>query len=77
MLKKSCRWRGFEEAREYARSLGLKTFIAWREWCKNEGRPKDIPSNPEKIYRGKGWICFGDWLGTGKAGKKRIGDFRL
>jgi hypothetical protein len=63
--------RPFEEAREYARSLGLKTSIAWREWSKSGNRPKDIPSNPEVIYRGKGWISYADWLGTGKAGKGR------
>jgi hypothetical protein len=62
--------RPFKDAREFARGLDSKTSVAWREWCKSESRPKDIPSNPEKIYRGKGWISFGDWLGTGKPGKK-------
>lgn len=23
----------------------------------------DIPARPEKIYKGRGWIGVGDWLG--------------
>jgi hypothetical protein len=27
--------------------------------------PSDIPANPCGAYRNKGWLGFGDWLGTG------------
>jgi hypothetical protein len=62
--------RPFEEARKYARNLGLKNSLEWVIWCKTKSRPKDIPSQPFRTYRGKGWISYGDWLGTGRPGKK-------
>jgi hypothetical protein len=50
----------------------LKTTAEWREWCRNGSRPKDIPSNPNLSYQGKGWISFGDWLGTGRRPRAKI-----
>ena len=55
----------FEEAREYARSLG---FTVWREWlqhCKNN-RPSNVPSCPSAFYKTRGWIKAPDWLGYEK-----------
>lgn len=62
-------WRPFEEARAWARSLGLKTWSEWHEYCaesrKDLGtRPPDIPSNPDKNYRDQGWISGPDWIGS-------------
>ena len=59
-------WMPFEQAREYARALGLNTTVEWREYVKSKLRPYDIPSNPEKVYESDGWISMGDWLGTGR-----------
>ena len=56
-------WRSFEEARDYARSLGLKSAKEWREWSKSGERPPDIPSHPETVYKGKGWKDWSDFLG--------------
>jgi hypothetical protein len=70
MQRKSCRWRPFEEAREIARSLGLKTMKEYFAWCKTEARPKDMPLQTYVKYRGKGWIGYGDWLGTGRPALK-------
>jgi hypothetical protein len=61
------RWptkRPFEEAREFARSLGLSGQKAWHEYCQSGNLPADIPSNPNKFYREE-WQGYGDWLGTG------------
>ena len=55
--------RPFEEARSYARSLGLKSQREWEEWSKSGLRPRDIPSNPDRDYKGKGWLSWGDFLG--------------
>ena len=59
-------FRPFEQAREYATSLNLKSFNEWKEFCKKGLRPSDIPSYPQETYKGKGWISNGDWLGTGR-----------
>ena len=56
----------FEEAREFVRSLGLKSSIEWSEYCKSGKRPNNIPSAPSKVYKNKGWKGMGDWLGTGR-----------
>ena len=58
------KYRNFKHARIFAHSLKLKNTTEWRKYCKSGQRPKDIPSNPDKRYKGKGWIGFGDWLGT-------------
>jgi len=63
-------WRPFEEARAFVHSLGLKGENEWRKYRRNEmsdkgSLPEDIPVNPDQVYRGKGWVNWGDWLGTG------------
>jgi hypothetical protein len=55
----------FEEAREYVQLLGLEKTSDWKEYSKSGKKPNNIPSNPEKTYRDKGWVNYGDWLGTG------------
>jgi len=57
-------YRSFEEARAYARSLGLQNWKDWIAWAKSGARPADIPVTPHRVYKGKGWVSFGDWLGT-------------
>ena len=57
------RWLRFEEAQDYARSLGLKSWKEWWEWNKSGKRPSDIPSHPELVYKGEGWLSWGDFLG--------------
>ncbi len=63
-------YRSFEAAREFARSLRLRGQAEWYAFAagKLKGHgvlPKDIPSSPHQQYKGKGWLGYGDWLGTG------------
>ncbi|RJP78608.1 MAG: hypothetical protein C4522_12595 [Desulfobacteraceae bacterium] len=58
-------YRPFKEAREFVHSLHLNGQRQWREFCKSGNKPDDIPANPHKTYNNKGWISYGDWLGTG------------
>jgi superfamily II DNA or RNA helicase len=58
-------YRSFEEARAFARGLGLKTGVEWKDYCKSDKKPTDIPIAPNKTYRQSGWVGWGDWLGTG------------
>lgn len=53
----------FEEARQIVRQLSLKNVYEWHSYCKS-GRPKNIPSNPQKAYVDK-WEGMSDWLGNG------------
>ena len=61
-------WRPFEEAREYARSLGLKSQNDWYRLVREQeaGKqqlPPDIPRTPNVIYKDLGWNGIPDWLG--------------
>ena len=53
----------FEEAREFVRSLNLKSSTEWRSWSKSGERPSNIPANPNKTYKDQGWVDWYDWLG--------------
>jgi len=56
-------WRLFGEAREYTRSLGLRTQREWKSWAKGEDCPNDIPFSVESVYSDD-WEGWGDFLGT-------------
>jgi hypothetical protein len=51
----------FNKARAFARRLGLKSTIEWRDYCKSGKKPIDIPSKPERYDE---WVGMDDWLGT-------------
>lgn len=64
-------WRPFEEARAYARSLGLKSKADWHRFASEsdpakQRRPLDIPRIPNIAYQALGWEGFPDWLGYGR-----------
>jgi superfamily II DNA or RNA helicase len=65
-------WRPFEEARAFARSLGLKSYEEWRKFARSSKKPPDIPIGPHGVYADAGWAGWPDWLGNGK----RLGEWR-
>ena len=56
-------FRSFADARTYARTLGLNSREAWREWSSSGERPHDIPGNPYHEYKSSGWTSYGDFVG--------------
>ena len=63
-------YRDFEDARAFAHSLELKGVDEWRDFCRGKlphkgTLPKDMSASPDKTYKNRGWLGFGDWLGTG------------
>lgn len=70
-------WMPFEEAREYAQELNLNTVVDWNKYVQLSKKPIDIPSNPHIIYQKKGWISYGNWLGSDRIAnqKKEFRDF--
>lgn len=54
----------YEESREYARNLKLKSVSEWYIICKKNIKPNNIPSAPNQQYKNKGWIDYSDFLGT-------------
>jgi len=72
-LREACRariHRPLEQARTFVRSLSMRTADDWRQYCASELKPNDIPSNPNVVYKDRGWAGMGDWLGRGRAGKR-------
>jgi hypothetical protein len=62
--------RSYAQARAFVRALGIQTEPEWRAYCRGEihrstTRPLDVPSNPQRTYKKKGWVSWGEFLGTG------------
>lgn len=73
----------FEEARDFVQRLGLQSREDWKAWVKGNfhafqvpEKPKNIPKNPEYVYEDRGWINWGDWLGTYRSQYHPYKDFR-
>jgi len=59
-------YRSFKEAKTFVHTLNLKSRSEWQSYCRNGDKPEDIPAaDPSRFYKNKGWISWGDWLGTG------------
>ncbi len=61
----------FNKARQYMHEINLKNTREWKIWSKGElegkgKRPNFIPSNPDVVYRFKGWKSWSDWIGSDK-----------
>jgi len=60
----------FEEAREWARTLGVRSSEQWQQKFRYGLMPElgqmrvDVPSHPDRSYKGKGWISWEDFLGV-------------
>ena len=66
------KYRPFKEARKFVHSLKLKNQSDWREYTKSGKKPADIPSDPNVVYKNKGWKNMGDWTGTGNLSAKEM-----
>src|SRR5205823_8061481 len=52
----------FEDARRFARSLGLKSFVEWHAFARSARRPPNVPFAPHIVYRAT-FRGMADWLG--------------
>ncbi|MFA7219496.1 MAG: integrase repeat-containing protein [Synergistaceae bacterium] len=59
-------FRSYKKAERFIHAIGLKTWAEWRAYVRTGDKPNDIPSAPNRTYKGKGWIDFSHWLGTNK-----------
>ena len=66
-------FRPFSNARTYVHALKIKSQKEWSEYCQSGKKPEDIPASPSSTYKEKGWLGWGDWLGTGNiAAQQRV-----
>ncbi len=59
----------YEKAKKFVHSLNLKSRKEWHRYCSGElsnkpNLPKNIPRDPHSVYKNKGWLGVGNWLGT-------------
>ena len=62
----------FTRARQFARSLKLRTSTEWAPWSAGHlpgkpPRPPEMPSNPQQKYAEQ-WAGYRDWLGLDQTG---------
>ncbi|MBI4680138.1 MAG: hypothetical protein HY753_02710, partial [Nitrospirae bacterium] len=62
-------YRPFKQARSFTLALGLNNRREWQKFCQGNipekvSKPDDIPSDPPRVYKNKGWVSWGNWLGT-------------
>jgi len=53
----------FTEARDYVRGLKLKSMEEWFIACREKKLPKEIPVQPNYMYKNEGWVSYTDFLG--------------
>ena len=54
----------FEDAKKIVLELKLKSNSEWRKYCQSGQKPQNIPVNPDRTYKKKGWQNWTDWLGS-------------
>lgn len=70
------KFRSFEDAREFARNLGLKSHKQWKEYINGQRPdlpklPADVPSRPNVSYRYSGWSGYKNFLGVEPKDKRK------
>ena len=53
----------YKEVKEFVRKLNLKNVREWYRYCRSGKKPNNIPSNPDQVYKNKGWLGWADFLG--------------
>lgn len=59
----------YEEAKNIARSFNLKNSREWEDFYRGKmpekgNFPSNMPASPPAMYKKRGWISWGDWLGN-------------
>ncbi|MDD5053007.1 MAG: DEAD/DEAH box helicase family protein [Sulfuricurvum sp.] len=59
----------YDEAIKFVHSLCLQNTNEWKDYCKGRfehlpTKPSNIPATPWNVYKDKGYISLGDWLGN-------------
>ena len=63
-------FRSFKKAQKYVQQLGITSNNQYHELSKKGELPSDLPSRPDKTYKGKGWRSWGHFLGTGRVANR-------
>ena len=56
----------YEESKKNIQKFHLISNKEWRIFAKSKQFPKQIPTNPDKIYKNNGWTNWGEFLSTNR-----------
>ncbi len=60
----------YEDAKKYTHLLNIKSNREWNKYCKKGLLPDNIPTCVDRTYKNKGWVSWGDFLGTNRIAEK-------
>jgi superfamily II DNA or RNA helicase len=53
----------YDEAKKILFQFCIKSSVEWRTFVKSDNMPDNIPTNPDREYKNKGWKGWADFLG--------------
>jgi hypothetical protein len=62
----------YNDTKKIICKLNLKGQQEWSDYCKSGDKPDYVPAAPHQVYKNKGWVGYGDWLGTGNVHTKEF-----
>lgn len=56
----------YEESKKIIKHYSISTGNEYKKMAKENKIPKNVPNRPERYYKERGWVSWGDFLGTGR-----------
>lgn len=69
--EKSKKYLSYEDAKKIISPLKLHTSILWYKYTINPNFPDNLPKKPDRFYKNKGWVGFGEFLGNGTVSNQK------
>jgi hypothetical protein len=67
----------YNDSKKIIKTLNINTGLEYKNFAKNDLIPKNIPNRPERYYKKRGWVSWGDFLGTGRIANQLKNPSRL
>jgi hypothetical protein len=56
----------YEDSKKIIKNLQINSGNEYKQFVKENKIPNNIPNRPERYYKTRGWISWGDFLGNGR-----------
>ena len=56
----------YNDAKKIIKQLKISSGNEYKTLAKNNLIPKNIPNRPERYYKKRNWVSWGDFLGSGR-----------
>jgi hypothetical protein len=64
---KAIKYMSYDDAKLWIKNnLKINTIVQWKKYVKEKLIPESIPNRPDRYYLKRGWLGWGDFLGTGR-----------